>query len=110
VNADTVIIKAIAYQKIVYNFINQFIEQGGDYILSLKGNQGSIHLDVQLDVHQLFDWGLKTNWENIPHEFYQTINKGHGRLEIRRYWLLSSVEHLIKAGWDNSYLAKILTG
>jgi predicted transposase YbfD/YdcC len=70
-------------------------EQGGDYILSLKGNQGSIHQDV--DVQQLFDWALKTNWENIAHEVYQTINKGHGRIEIRRYWLVSSVEHLIDA-------------
>ena len=69
----------------------EIVERGGDYILSLKGNQGNIHPDVK----QLFDWGLKTKFENIPHEAYQTINKGHGRIEIRRYWLLSSVEHLI---------------
>lgn len=71
----------------------EIIEQGGDYILSLKGNQGNIHQDVQ----QLFDWGFKTEWENIPYETYSEINKGHGRIEIRRYWLLSSVKHLIDA-------------
>ncbi|MEN9568462.1 MAG: hypothetical protein RLZZ69_3658 [Cyanobacteriota bacterium] len=65
--------------------------RGGDYVLSLKGNQGNIHKDVQ----QLFDWARKNHFENIPHESYQTINKDHGRIEIRRYWLLESVEHLI---------------
>jgi len=66
-------------------------EGGGDYVLSLKGNQGNIYQDVQ----QLFDYSSKTNFEDIPHEAYQTINKGHGRIEIRRYWLLESVEHLV---------------
>ena len=71
----------------------EIINQGGDYILSLKGNQGKIHQDVQ----QLFDWGFKTQFKDIPHEAYKTINKGHGRIEIRRHWLLSSVEYLIDA-------------
>ena len=71
----------------------EIIQQGGDYILSLKGNQGNIHQDVQ----QLFDWGFKTKWKNIPYETYSEINKGHGRIEIRRYWLLSSVEDIIDA-------------
>jgi len=62
-----------------------------DYILSLKGNQGNICEDVE----QLFDWALKTNFKNIVHEKYQTIEKDHGRVEIRRYWLMDSVEHLI---------------
>lgn len=66
-------------------------EGGGEYILSLKGNQGNIHQDVR----QLFDWARRNHFENIPHEAYSTINKGHGRIEIRRYWLLESVEHLI---------------
>lgn len=83
-----VTIDAMGTQKEIAQLI---IEQQGDYILSLKGNQGNIHQDVQ----QLFDWALKTNFENIPHEAYQTINKGHGRIEIRRYWLLESTEYLI---------------
>ncbi len=71
----------------------QIIEQGADYILSLKGNQGNLHEDVE----QLFDWASKTQFKDIPHEYYQTLEKGHGRLEIRRHWLLESVEHLIDA-------------
>ena len=85
-----VTIDAMGTQK---EIAQEIIEGGGDYILSLKGNQGNIHQDVQ----QLFDWGLKTEFKDIPHEAYQTINKGHGRIEIRRHWLLGSVEHLIDA-------------
>ena len=36
-------------------------------------------------------------FKDVPHEFYQTIESGHGRVEIRRYWLLDGVEHLIDA-------------
>lgn len=71
----------------------QIIEQGADYILSLKGNQGNLHEDVE----QLFNWANKTQFKAMPHEYYQTVEKGHGRLEIRRHWLLESVEHLIDA-------------
>ncbi len=69
------------------------VDQGADYILSLKGNQGNLHEDVQ----QLFDWASKTDFKDIPHEAYQTLNKGHGRVEVRRHWLLASVEHLVDA-------------
>jgi len=72
---------------------HQIIEQEGDYILALKGNQGNLHEDVQ----QLFDWALQTQFKDIPHESHTTVEKGHGRLEIRRHWLLESVEFLIDA-------------
>ena len=85
-----VTIDAMGTQKEIAQAIQ---EQGGDYVLSLKGNQGNIHQDVK----QLFDWARKNNFQNIPHEAYQTINKGHGRIEIRRYWLLESVADLIDA-------------
>ena len=71
----------------------QIIDQDADYVLSLKGNQGTLHDDVE----QLFDWARKTEFKDIEHEAYQTIDKGHGRIELRRYWLLDKVEHLENA-------------
>jgi predicted transposase YbfD/YdcC len=71
----------------------QIIEQGADYILSLKGNQGDLHQDVE----QLFDWALKTQFKDILHEFHLSLDKGHGRIEIRRHYLLGSVEYLLNA-------------
>jgi len=85
-----VTIDAMGAQK---EIAKQIVEQDADYVLSLKGNQGSLHEDVQ----QLFDWASKTDFKNIEHEVYETIEKGHGRLEKRRYYLLGNVEHLVDA-------------
>jgi predicted transposase YbfD/YdcC len=85
-----VTIDAMGAQKEIAAFI---IEKGADYVLSLKGNQGNLHEDVE----QLFNWARQTSFKDIPHEAYQSLEKNHGRTEIRRYWLLGSVEHLIDA-------------
>lgn len=71
----------------------QIIESGGDYVLSLKGNQGELHQDVE----QLFTWTRQIEFKDIPHEFYESVNGGHGRIEIRRHWLLDGVEHLLNS-------------
>lgn len=71
----------------------QIVAQGADYVLSLKGNQGDLYEDVQ----QLFDWARTQNFKDIDHDFYETIEAGHGRIEKRRCWTLASVEHLLNA-------------
>lgn len=87
VSGCIVTIDAMGTQK---EIAKQIIDQDADYVLSLKGNQGNLHQDVV----QLFDWADKTDFKEIEHEAYQTIDKGHGRIEIRRYWLLDQVEYL----------------
>jgi predicted transposase YbfD/YdcC len=89
-NGCIVTLDAVGTQKTI---AKQIIDQGADYILSLKGNQEGLYEDVQ----QVFAWARQQNFKNTPHEAYQTIDKGHGRLEIRRHWLLDSVEHLVGA-------------
>ena len=69
------------------------MEQGGDYVLSLKGNQGNLHEDVA----QRFERARKIDFKGIPHAFHQTLDGGHGRIEIRRHWLLEEVSSLIDA-------------
>lgn len=61
--------------------------------MSLKGNQSSLHQDVE----QLFKWVRQIQFKDIPHEFHQTLDGEHGRTEIRRYWLLDGIEHLMGA-------------
>jgi predicted transposase YbfD/YdcC len=53
----------------------QIVEQGGDYVLALKGNQTHLQEDVQA----LWDWAE----HGVPLETAQTITKGHGRIETR---------------------------
>ncbi|PSN19114.1 hypothetical protein C7271_08965 [filamentous cyanobacterium CCP5] len=67
----------------------QIVEQGADYIFSLKGNQGDLHQDVE----QLFDWATKTQFKDMSHECHQTLDKGHGRLAfaVTISWTQSSI-------------------
>ena len=72
---------------------NTIIEQGADYVLALKGNQGNLHDDVQ----ELFTSASEQNFKNIEHQFCETVEKGHGRMETRRYWTMGNTEYLIGA-------------
>ena len=58
---------------------DQIVSQGADYVLGLKGNQGTLHEDVAL----FFDeqQGGLAGYQVTVHETYE---KDHGRLESRR--------------------------
>jgi hypothetical protein len=43
---------------------------------------------------QLFQFPRQQNWQGIEHQFHQTMNKDHGRLEIRRHWTMDNAEYL----------------
>lgn len=65
----------------------QIIDQQADYVLALKGNQGVIHEAVAV----LFDDALSNNFSRLQHDFVQTVDGNHGRLEIRRHWITSDI-------------------
>jgi len=71
----------------------QIIEANADYVLSLKGNQGNLHDEVV----QLFELAQQQPPTGVPWEFHQTLNAAHGRIEVRRYYLLGGVEYLVGA-------------
>lgn len=66
------------------------IEQGGDYVLAVKENQGHLYEDI----HELFADNQQFNYEGIPHSYAKTVNKDHGRIEIRQCWTISDPEYL----------------
>lgn len=59
-------------------------EKGADYCLALKGNHQYLHQRVI----NLFNQAETKDWSGVKHDFHRTINKGHGRTEIRRYWTM----------------------
>lgn len=64
----------------------QIIEQGGDYVISLKGNQGSLHEDViEYFSDPKFLAECDVSEEN---------DKGHGRIEQRTAYSSSDIEWL----------------
>jgi predicted transposase YbfD/YdcC len=64
---------------------DQIIEQGGDYALALKDNQGNVYEEVKAT----FALAEKDRFVSIQYESDQTVEKDHGRVEIRKYWTIS---------------------
>lgn len=62
----------------------QIIDHGGDYVISLKGNQGTLHSDVKLYMAD------KENHELIN----ENNDKGHGRIEQRVAYVSHNIEWL----------------
>jgi predicted transposase YbfD/YdcC len=69
---------------------DQIIEQQGEYALALKENQGTMYEGVA----ETFALALKDQFAQIQHESHRTVEKGHGRMEIREYWTISEPEIL----------------
>lgn len=62
------------------NIAKEITEADADYVLALKGNQGTVHDEVRTylaDAIARQDPALATLTQ---------VDKGHGRLETRRYW------------------------
>jgi predicted transposase YbfD/YdcC len=57
------------------------IDQGADYVLAVKDNQATLREDIQTAVEH-------TGRFNQP-DYHKTVNKGHGRIEIRECWAVS---------------------
>jgi predicted transposase YbfD/YdcC len=66
------------------------IDQGGDYLLALKENQGHLYEDVALAFKDAFE----NDWRGITHDYHKTVNKGHGRLETRQCWTISGDDYV----------------
>lgn len=69
-----------------YAIANKIIEKGGDYLFSLKGNQGTLSDDVELFLNT-----PRYQNECLSHIEY---DKGHGRFETRVCAVSSDVEWL----------------
>jgi len=83
----------------------QIREQGGDYVLALKGNQSNLHQDT-IDY---FEIASKDKFKGIQHDYFEETDGGHGRVEVRRYWTLTQPDWLagIEAWRDISMLGMV---
>ena len=65
----------------------QIVAQEADYVLALKGNQSGLFEAVQ----DLFEYAAEINFVDCDH--HQTIEKDHGRIEIRDCWATSHPDY-----------------
>jgi len=57
----------------------QIVEQGGDYVIALKGNQGTLHDDVRLFLEDPDRLGQ----DRLDDATHTTVDADHGRIETR---------------------------
>lgn len=80
-----VTVDAIGCQK---EIAQQIIDQEADYLLAVKGNQDHLLEDMEL----LFRLAEQNNFAKVNYTAARSVNKGHGRLEIRHCWTISGEE------------------
>ena len=68
--------------------VKTIVAQEADYVLSLRGNQGTLYREVQ----ELFAHAQATQFQEVAHDFHTTVHKAHGRLEVRRHWTITEAE------------------
>ena len=68
----------------------KIVEKEADYVLAVKQNQGQLFEDLK----DLFVGCLEENFRQVPHDYTKTIEKGHGRIELRECWTLADPEFL----------------
>ena len=73
-----VTIDAMGTQKAI---AEKIIKRTADYVLALKGNQGLFHKEVI----EYMDYALGNKIDTINISKKRTVEKGHGRIEIREY-------------------------
>jgi predicted transposase YbfD/YdcC len=74
----------------------QIVDGGGDYVLTVKGNQEHLRDDIQTTVTKALEGELPAG---VVHE-YLTTERGHGRVEERSYVIIEYVDDIRdKALW-----------
>lgn len=69
----------------------QIVDQGGDYLFSLKGNQGKLRKDVEF----FFEDALANDWSYCDFESCESVEKGHGRIDTRTVYLVRDMSGCI---------------
>ncbi len=70
--------------------IEQIRNQGGDYLIALKGNQGNLHAEAM----NFFVQALLVTPEEADCDYWRIEETSHGRHEIRKVWTTDDLSWL----------------
>jgi predicted transposase YbfD/YdcC len=70
--------------------VETIVERGGDYVIAVKANQPRLYDDV----HTMFREAQATQFRDVAHDFHQTVEKSHGRIEVRRCWTIAEPSYV----------------
>jgi len=68
----------------------KIIDKKADYLLALKGNQGTLHEDVKLFAADQ----IERRFADCRHDMHQSVDGDHGRIETRRVHVLTDISWL----------------
>jgi predicted transposase YbfD/YdcC len=66
------------------------LDRGADYLLAVKGNQETLAEDVEEE----FKAAQAEGFAHMDHQYYETVEKAHGRMEKRQYWYTHDIAGL----------------
>ena len=73
-------------------------DRKGDYLLALKGNQETLREDIELFFKDAMEHDFDE--ESGRFDYHSTVEKDHGRLEKREYYVSAAIEWLsMKDQW-----------
>jgi predicted transposase YbfD/YdcC len=84
-------IDAMGCQKAI---ASKIIEGGGDYVLSLKGNQSTLHEEVAW----WMDQAIAGKMRDARLDRHRQVNKNHGRVETREVWCVEQIDWFADRG------------
>ena len=88
--------------------VEKIIKKKADYVISLKGNQGTLHNEVKEYYEDLKD--IMPVIEKGEHEsvkVVRTLDKDRGRIEERKYYYTTDIDWMVDAKKDWAGLAGI---
>lgn len=93
INKATVTIDAIGCQK---KIAEQIIQQGANYVLAVKENQGTLYKKIE----KTFIQAREKRFDAMIYSDYETTDGDHGRIETRHYFALPMMYlHHFKLKW-----------
>ncbi len=72
------------------NIAQAIRDKEADYVLAVKDNQPKLAESITA----FFEIGQAEAWKNTPHTYIESVEKDHGRLEVRRCWAFTQLECL----------------
>lgn len=69
------------------NIAKEISEADAEYVLTLKANHGTAYAEVSSFLAD----ARRRDFAGVAHDHVETVDKEHGRLETRRYWITEQI-------------------
>lgn len=72
----------------------KIVNKEADYVLAVKDNQKQLHEEI-ID---FFETSRRFEFQGVRYDYFEEAHKGHGRVELRRYWISDMLDTIGSPG------------